>query len=418
MSVDSDFRYDLTDVSIAGLDEITKARYEWTSNSVAAAYQSYLSTIIQYFQLTPAQAAATTQADADEVADAIQNLLALARDGIASPLDPGLPVSDNNPVKLYYLNVDMATNLDLLVRSFYAAGGTGGVSNFSLSVDDLKNWKDLSVLSSSVTDILNSAISATSGNRSIQSLVELEYVGTANEVIEGQLSSLETALSTTKSVLDILAAVQDMHNRVTVSAPTTFSFDYLNPGDNKDNYTAYKAAASAYFGQAIVPKIPASWGQYNGNSYTITQAGSDALKQLVSYRNSIGNQLALLSQIFTATQRNATGSLYLQLKKVYDDLQGVPAIQPGTYISQTVVDSPWAWFIDSYDKTLSTEVTQQGKFQSNITNAITAGQSLNDTQKQDVQNFLFVFEEYYKSASSVLQQLTQLLQRIAQGIKG
>lgn len=416
------FRYDLTDVTIAGLTAPTKARYEWTSNDVSAAYQQYLGVIVNYYKLTNDQVTALTPAEktqlAADVSTAVNNLLILARDGISSPLDPNQPVSADNPTKLYFLNVEMATNLDLLVRSLNAAGATGNVGSFTITADQLTNWKDLSVLSSAITDIMNTGVNTAPGNRSIQSLVELEYVGTANTVIEQQMSNLESALSTTKSVLDILAAIQDLHNRITVSALTTFTFDYLNPTGNKENYQAYKQAASAYFGQAIVPKIPASWGTFNGTNFTITQAGTDALQQLVNYRTSIGNQIALLSQQFTLTQRNATGSLYLQLKSVYDDLQSVQVIQPTTQTSQNQLTNPWAWFIDKYDKTLSSDVTQQGQIQSNITKAITAGQSLNDQQKEDVRNFLFVFEEYYKSASSVLQQLTQILERMAQGIKG
>ena len=417
-----DFRYDLTDVTIAGLPAPTKARYEWTSNDVAAAYQADLDALVQFFKLTSDETAALTPAElaahATAVSQAINNLLVLARDGISSALDPSQAVSVSNPTKLYFLNVEMATSLDLLVRTLNAAGATGNVGSFVISPEQLLNWKDLSVLSSAVGDIMRSAVNTAAGNRSIQSLVELEYVGTANTVIEEQMSSLEEALSSTKSVLDILASIQDLHNRITVSALTTFTFDYLVPDGNKENYQAYKAAASAYFGQALIPKIPASWGSFNITSYTITQAGADALQQLVDYRTSLANQIAILSQIFTATQRNATGSLYLQLKSVYTDLLPVQALAPTSVISINPLANPWEWFIDKYDKTLSSEVTQQGNIQSNITKAITAGQSLNDTQKEDVRNFLFVFEEYYKSASSILQKLTQLLERLAQGIKG
>lgn len=51
-----------------------------------------------------------------------------------------------------------------------------------------------------------------------------------------------------------------------------------------------------------------------------------------------------------------------------------------------------------------------------ITNAITAGENLNDTQKDKVRQFMFVFEEYYKSASAILTKITQIIQRMAQGI--
>ncbi|MEM1282652.1 MAG: hypothetical protein AAGG81_03780, partial [Chlamydiota bacterium] len=58
-----------------------------------------------------------------------------------------------------------------------------------------------------------------------------------------------------------------------------------------------------------------------------------------------------------------------------------------------------------------------GSFEQNITLAMTAAQGLNNTQTEQVRGYLFTFEEYYKSASSVLTSLTQLIQKFAQGIR-
>ena len=54
--------------------------------------------------------------------------------------------------------------------------------------------------------------------------------------------------------------------------------------------------------------------------------------------------------------------------------------------------------------------------QNNITSAITAGEALNDTKKEELRRFLFIFEEYYKSAAAILNKITQLIERLAQGI--
>lgn len=426
-----DFRYDLTQVNVAGLDGTTYARYEWTSNAVSAAYQEQLTVLANYFNRDTGQTAVTTQADADAVATAIKNLLALARDGIVSPLDESNPASATNPTKLYFLNVEMATSLDILVRSFYAVGATGGVGDFSLTAQQLKDWKDLSVLSGTIGDTLRVALNTAPGNRSIQALVELEYVGTANDVIDEQLSDLESALTTTNGVLNTLAAIQDWHNKIVVSSRGSFQFSYNNPDDSaKESLQKYKALASVFFGTPIVPTVPASWTtmvyalrlSVNGDgdpvsvdaSYlALTPSGYNAINQLISYRNSVAALVAQLSQQFTATQRNATGSLYGTLKSVYNDLLSVQV--PPT---DAVTQDTFAWFIDKYDVVQGGDITQQGAIQNNITKAITSAQSLNDTQKENVRNFLFVFEEYYKSASAILQQLTQTIQRMAQGIKG
>ena len=43
-------------------------------------------------------------------------------------------------------------------------------------------------------------------------------------------------------------------------------------------------------------------------------------------------------------------------------------------------------------------------------------QALIDVQKEDVRNFLFVFEEFYKSASAILQRISQMIEKMAQNI--
>jgi hypothetical protein len=75
-----------------------------------------------------------------------------------------------------------------------------------------------------------------------------------------------------------------------------------------------------------------------------------------------------------------------------------------------------AWITDNYNKTATVGVTSAGLIQQHITDAITAGQSLNTTQTESVRNFLYLFEEYYKSASAVLQAISQLIQKMADGI--
>lgn len=58
-----------------------------------------------------------------------------------------------------------------------------------------------------------------------------------------------------------------------------------------------------------------------------------------------------------------------------------------------------------------------GKIQQTLTFAITAAQSLNDTQKEAVRRYLYIFEEYYKSASAILTKITEIITKIAQGIR-
>lgn len=58
-----------------------------------------------------------------------------------------------------------------------------------------------------------------------------------------------------------------------------------------------------------------------------------------------------------------------------------------------------------------------GSFQQNLSSAVTASQSFNDTQQAQLQSIMFVFEEFYKSASSLLSDLNTLLLKIADNMR-
>lgn len=58
-----------------------------------------------------------------------------------------------------------------------------------------------------------------------------------------------------------------------------------------------------------------------------------------------------------------------------------------------------------------------GSFQQNLSSAVTASQSFNDTQQAQLQSIMFVFEEFYKSASSLLSNLNSLLLKIADNMR-
>lgn len=71
------------------------------------------------------------------------------------------------------------------------------------------------------------------------------------------------------------------------------------------------------------------------------------------------------------------------------------------------------WILDDLANTSS---AFSGKIQENLGFAITAAESLNDQQKEETRRFLFLFEEFYKSASAILTKLTQLIEKMAQNI--
>jgi len=96
---------------------------------------------------------------------------------------------------------------------------------------------------------------------------------------------------------------------------------------------------------------------------------------------------------------NPDPDLLVELRKVRDDM------------STNDDHNKPLWFVDGYGASGSSQ--NSGTIQQNISFAMSAAESLNDTQKTDVRRYMFVFEEYYKSASSILDKMSQLMEKMA-----
>lgn len=237
-----------------------------------------------------------------------------------------------------------------------------------------------------------------------QAVIELVYIKTANNQLGNTLANLSSALNTTTSVLSILTALQNMHNEISISGKSAFGFNFKSGGITSAggslNITAYESAydkaASAYFGQAIDPTF-----LFSGPNDPKFAPFASALHQL---RKELKAEIGVLSGQTPASTRSDPNNLLNTLKIVYNDLPS----------GKTFKDVE-AWALDSYNSA-GTGAGTAGDIQNALTTAITAAQSLNDTQKEQVRSFLFVFQEYYQSAAAVLSTLTQVLNDIARHI--
>lgn len=232
----------------------------------------------------------------------------------------------------------------------------------------------------------------------IQGLIELSYVKTANETLASNMSSLNSALTVTKDVLDTLTGLQGLHNRITVDGKPPFSFNYAT-GDNP----SYQAAAKDFFGASVDPKFSLDAG-----SSAQLQFSSDIAK----LKAKLSAQIPLLSATTPKLPLNQGGgedpnSLLAKIRAVLKDLNDNDI---STYQGQK------NWVEDNYAALTGTDSTNAGLIQQRLTFGVTAGQSLNDTQKETVRRYLFLFEEYYKSASAVLQKISQLIEKMGQSI--
>lgn len=404
------------------IDGVTyQANPEYTAGQVASIYQQNLQVFVDLFNMPAATASSSINSTtASQMSTAIAQLLNLAQNGVQVQIDPSLPP------KTYYLSVEMSRDLDLLIQSLKASGATDPAS--SITVEQAKMWKSLAAASPVIAAILNAAISSSGeANRSLQALVELVYVKTGNEVMANSLSSLEQALSVTQDSLNILQDLQTLHNRLTVNSPPAFStiFNVNRPGTNSDPSlfrSQYPGAASSYFGRPIDPTLAADLASTNAAGSAVPGVGfSDALKQLISLRERLRDQITQLIPITKVeTSAQLADTLLGRLQNVVKDLDTYFAVSGVPVSTSTATMDAFhafkTWMLDNLDQHNNVNAGKAGLIQQNITFAITSGESTNDSQKEEVRRYLFVFEEYYKSASAILQALTQIITKMAQNI--
>lgn len=285
--------------------------------------------------------------------------------------------------------------------------------------------------SSSILGVTNSA------SYSLNSLVELVYVRTGNEVMGQALAKLEGALSATQSTLSALSTLQGLQNNISVNSQSTIPFVYSKGTqtvtykttttggvsttksivvNSADSYmSAYNLVASAYY-RPIDPFFSITMPGSPAIAINVTSSAQMDAAQLSAYnffKGQLFNTKTIISGLISAltplTPNLANGqadptTLLAKLKIVFADL-------PTSSFS-----SVRAWVLDGYTSHNSTATANQGIFQQDITNAIVAGESLNNTQSASVRQYMFIFEQYYQSATSIISQLNQIMNDVARKV--
>ncbi len=240
-----------------------------------------------------------------------------------------------------------------------------------------------------------------------QAAIELVYIKEANQLIGQGMLQLTSALNVTQSALNLLTMIQQLHNQISVTAPSNFPFNFatgLATGSPPSPNTSlpltttqyqqnYQLVASAYYGHAISPSF--MFASVNSMGFAST------LNTMLTVKKSLGAEITSLSAQTSAMQKG-NGSLLFSLKTVYDELP-------------TNFSTMKKWALDNYTASAQSAASAGG-IENDITTAIVAAQSLNNTQQENARQFLFVFQEYYQSAAAILSSITQIITQMAGNI--
>lgn len=424
-------RIDLTQVQlyVPNADPIlVNAEWEYTSSDLATGYSQQILRINDVFNRPRGYYTSNPDglaADVATVKDALSQLQIMAVNG-------GVSANTPTSTKQYFLTTEMATNLDLLLRTFVAAGSTDPANDVTEAI--LLKWKDLSIQTPVIGDILRSAVNTLQGNRSIQALIELEYVRAGNELVNDQLGDLESGLTVNQKLIDLLGNLQQLRNNLVVLNRPTSNFAVIAGATTTNFPGKYEALASAHFQPPIFPIPPSTLIRYipvsgTGNPFrtipvSLSLRGQSIFQQLLGFQDSLARFLPSIARLVGATGVADPNSLYGRLKSVQNDLNTLFQFngQAASLLSDPIQKATalYAYLTDRNDTANATLLNADGKTagtgQQLVDLAITSAQNLNDTQKEAVRNFLFLFEEYYKSASAVLQRISQIIEKMAQNI--
>lgn len=397
------------------------AEYDYTHPAVAEAYAEQIEVIYElYSRVSSSGPTIFSQTDADNASQALATLVNLAQNGLLISGSDSRSLTKQDTV--YFLTKEMASNLDLLIRSFKAVGASD--PTIELNTSQLDKWKDLSVTSPSIQDLMIALVGAIPSNQSLQAMIELQYVSAGNDMIADQFSSLQEALTLTNNILVSLTNLQSIRNLQVVRQPSEFEMPSSSADDFEEDY---RSAADAHFDNEILPRLSSSLFTLVGVSAFITERGISVFLQLAAIRRSLMAFVSELSATSTSAALQDPNSLYNRVKQVVSDFDVTfNAVDP-SYLDEfvnspaDVPDSEKLSFLqhllrDNNGPFFNVEGRSAGDGQQNLTFAITSAQNLNDTQKEKVRQFLFVFEEYYKSASAILQRISQIVEKMAQNI--
>jgi hypothetical protein len=227
--------------------------------------------------------------------------------------------------------------------------------------------------------------------------------GNENTYFEGLYSPHSAA------VIDYLRDVQ--YHTGTVTTGTAFNMTIDGPTQPNGTVnqgtgfaTRYAAAASAFFGSPINPVV--------ASQLASTVAQISAIDQMRTLKTELLSEMKSLAA--TGSGGQGPQSILGTLSAIYN---GIPsAMVSGTTSGTMAQYGLFAnWILDNYNLgTNPSSISLVGQIQNNITDGITAAQNLNNTQQENVRNYMFEFQEFYQSASTVLQTLNTIITTMAQ----
>jgi hypothetical protein len=227
----------------------------------------------------------------------------------------------------------------------------------------------------------------------------------------------------------LLTQIQNLHNQVTAINKTLsakfsyFYHSYTGSTSSKALDTSYvgsyRIQTSTLFGKPVVPVVnanPTVNGSFqpldlydSSGNITAVVTSTDANNLRTQYVQLEGQLSQAIAQLQKA---GGSSTLITSLQQIQSDMMGgnsSTAVTTTLQLDQNITN----WLEDNMG---NPSATTSGNYQTDITNSINDASQINQTQQNTLQQYTFVFQEFYESASSIMSQLNQLLNDVEQNI--
>lgn len=219
-----------------------------------------------------------------------------------------------------------------------------------------------------------------------------------------QISQFNALASSTGPLYQVISALLQQYG---IASTYTVATAFTNTG----------APVSALYSTLNGTLVQSLDQVYSDMQYAKSQAYGAALYFLTQDPNS--NQAQVIIQTYGSASGFASA---LGADFWITDNMGNVYFNPETpsYFAENPGASPFDVQAGEFDPTYSISdynVGTQGNYSVDLTTAQTAAESLNSQQSQQVQQTLFLFQEFYQSGAGMLTQLNQIIQAMAQSIQ-
>lgn len=405
--------------SIEGIGTVYVQRTDYVNKSLLLAYTQNILDFKSTMDRITAPDYTFSSDDYRSIVFAIQGLANLAKNG----KEGGDPSNPN----VGYFNGDMADHLKEIM-SYFKVVGIDSFSSLDIpnsekeaKIEGLQTLstfglKDLLVKTIALYPTYTQTVDPKTGKvlnlsteSTMQSLVETEYIKNGNDLIGTQLDGLQTALELTNRTLDILTNMQNIMNMITID-PRTGTLTIPTTTDMTAFKTQYKSAASVFFRQ-LIPRV---------------LSGTTVATDLYKSKQQLFSTLLKLEAINPQATRKTPDTLAANIFAVITDISAQFNAISNSVNKDTLLLNPTAfeakfksaavkWIMDGQNLKISDDTAgNSGRFQSHLSTAISTAETLNDKQRDDVRRYLYIFEEFYKSATKMLEILSETIEKMAQ----